>query len=203
MKKTKGPRISPSLLPPKWWERCLVTVKNFVPAHQILFEQILTSCMWTWAWWKSWWKGSKSVVHTAAVVHTWFVGDETQTQKMHFFRRSCSRQYIFCYPEKKICCKSSGWSRRQWRRPWRGSSISSSKTNLPLTSGGCRSPLKSAFWSAMSMRKNQSKYIFIYRQQFSFYLLSDIWFRTHLVQYQNKKFTWKNAKTSWHYHSRI
>ena len=169
-RKPGGPRISPPLTPPQSWERCMVRVENLAQAHKVLLEQILTSCMRTWALWISWRKGSKSVVHTAAVVLTWLVGGETQALENAHSCLISPQQSINCYLEKKICCMSSGWSRRQWRRPWRGSSISSSKTSSPPTFGGGRSPLKSVFGLAISMRKNPSKYIFMCKQLFLFIL---------------------------------
>ena len=102
--------------------------------------------------------------------------------KMPNFCLIYSRQCISCYPEKRICCMSSGWPRRRWRRPWRGSGISWSKTRSPPTSGGGRSPSKSASWSAIYRRKILRKYIFLYKEQFLFYFLCRIWFWLHLVE---------------------
>ena len=56
-----------------------------------------------------------------------------------------------------------------------GSGISSSKTSSPPSSGGGRSPLKRAFWSAISMRENPSKYIHCYFQfNFNFLDFCDV-----------------------------
>ena len=101
--------------------------------------------------------------------------------KMPNFCLIYSRQCISCYPEKRICCMSSGWPRRRWRRPWRGSGISWSKTRSPPTSGGGNSPSKSASWSAIYRRKILRKYIFLYKEQFLFYFLWCIWFWLHLI----------------------
>ena len=100
---------------------------------------------------------------------------------MRRFCLICSWQCISCYPERRICCMSSGWTRKLWRRPWRGSDILWSKTSSPPTSGGGRSPSKSAFWSAIYRRKNLRKFIFLYKQQILFYFLCRIWFWLHYV----------------------
>ena len=67
------------------WEGCLVTVKVCVQAHQVLLKRFLAFCMRNRDWWKSWRKGSKSAAHSAAVVHTWMDGDETQTLENDLF----------------------------------------------------------------------------------------------------------------------
>ena len=100
---------------------------------------------------------------------------------MRRFCLICSWQCISCYPERRICCMSSGWTRKLWRRPWRGSDILWSKTSSPPTSGSGRSPSKSAFWSAIYRRKNLRKFIFLYKQQILFYFLCRIWFWLHYV----------------------
>ena len=133
--------------------------------------------------------------------------------KMPNFCLIYSRQCISCYPEKRICCMSSGWPRRRWRRPWRGSGISWSKTRSPPTSGGGRSPSKSASWSAIYRRKILRKYIFLYKEQFLFYFLCCIWFWLHLIcffffsfsqlYWRRTKITFTFALVVWHSWNRL
>ena len=100
--------------------------------------------------------------------------------KIQYFRLICPWQCISCYPEKRNCCMSSGWTRRRWRQPW-GGGILWSKTSSPPTSGGGRSPLKSAFWWVIYRRKILRKYIFLYKEQFLFNFVCLIWFWLHYV----------------------
>ena len=62
-----------------------------------------------------------------------------------------------------------------------GGGILWSKTSSPPTSGGGRSPLKSAFWWVIYRRKILRKYIFLYKEQFSFNFVCLIWFWLHYV----------------------
>ena len=47
-------------------------------------------------------KGTESAVHTAAIVHNWLVGDETQAHKNGLFSPDLSLAVYFLFPRKKL-----------------------------------------------------------------------------------------------------
>ena len=72
-----------------------------VHAHQVLLTLILVFWMRTWAWGKSWRKGSEFVVHSAAIVHTWLVGDENQVLQNSTFSPNLSPAVYFLVSREK------------------------------------------------------------------------------------------------------